>query len=200
MSIVVEQRLLRQSCRRHRPDQCRDQCGDGAADRGPRPRRHPHRQDGLADLPDPDQPRASRSIRHFVTSSAGDATTGYPTISANLTSVYTLASGWAKGFRFGGTVLAGWKRNFYYYYTAPAGPGVPRSLLMQPTLFRVDPIFGYSVKFRHITWDTQLNITNVFNRYKVVLLPSPTAGWGGVNNAVFDQQPRQYQWTNTISF
>jgi hypothetical protein len=33
-----------------------------------------------------------------------------------------------------------------------------------------------------------------------ILLPSPTAGCGGVNNAVFDQQPRQCLWTNTLGF
>jgi outer membrane receptor protein involved in Fe transport len=136
----------------------------------------------------------------FITSRAGDVTTGYPGLSFNLTSVYTVPAGAFKGFDFGGTVLTGWKRNFYYYYTAPAGPGVPRNLFRQPTLFRVDPIVGYSRKFRRITWSSQLNITNVFNHYKILILPSPTAGYGGVNNATFDQQPRIYQWTNTLSF
>ena len=65
---------------------------------------------------------------------------------------------------------------------------------------RFDLITGYEHRFHRVTFSTKLNVSNLFNRCKLVLLPNPTAGWAGPNDATFDQQPRVYRWTNTISF
>jgi len=136
----------------------------------------------------------------IVTTRAGDVTTGYPEWSTNFTSVYTLPAGWAKGFQFGGTLNLAWKRYSYYYYVTSYVPGTPRLLFDLPDLFRLDGILGYSRKFGRITWLSQVNITNVFNRYHVVILPNAITGYAGVDDATFDQQPRAYTWTNTFSF
>jgi len=67
----------------------------------------------------------------------------------------------------------------------------------------VNPIIGYQRKFGRFTWSTQLNITNLFNHYHIVFLPGPNTGYtanGTGINATFDQAPRYFTWTNTISF
>ena len=48
----------------------------------------------------------------------------------------------------------------------------------------------------------QLNVFNVFNHYHVLILPNFTTGWtaAAIKDATFDQQPRTWLWTNTISF
>lgn len=138
--------------------------------------------------------------REIVAVRSGEATTGFPRYSANFTSVYTISEGPAKGVRFGGTVGLGWKNTWYYYDPNGVSPVRPRIPLYKNTLVRFDPVLGYEHRFRRLTFSTQLNVTNLFNRYRVVLLPNPTAGWVGPNDATFDQQPRVYRWTNTISF
>lgn len=136
----------------------------------------------------------------IVTTTAGQVTTGYPEWAANFTSVYTLPSGWAKGFEFGGTLNLAWKRYAYYYYVSSYTPTTPRRLFDWPDMFRFDGILGYSRKFRRVTWLSQLNIANMFNRYHVVIMPNAITGYPGVDDATFDQQPRAYTWTNTFSF
>ena len=51
-------------------------------------------------------------------------------------------------------------------------------------------------------WSTQLNVANVFNRYKIELQPNATTGFNTLTgiNATFYQQPRAYIWTNSIKF
>lgn len=136
----------------------------------------------------------------IVTSVAGDSTTGYPQFSVNYTNSYTLPEGRFKGLRLGGTVSGAWRRASHYYYTAPSAPGVPRLLFNLPTLARFDAIVGYEKRFHRITYSTQVNINNLFNRYKVVIIPNATSGFGGLSNAIIDQSPRTYVWTNTFSF
>lgn len=43
-------------------------------------------------------------------------------------------------------------------------------------------------------------MANLFNRYRVIIIPNITDGWAGPLNVTFDQQPRSFQWTNTIAF
>ena len=134
------------------------------------------------------------------TSVAGDSTVGYPEFSLNFTNMYTLSSGPFEGLKFGGTAGLGWKRADYYYYTTTYAPGVPRVLFRLPILVRFDGILGYERKFRRVTWSTQLNVNNLFNRYQVVILPNSLSGYAGVDDAVFDQQPRLYSLSTTFSF
>ena len=131
---------------------------------------------------------------------SGEATTGFPKYSVNFTNVYTVGEGFAKGIRVGGTIGLGWKNTWYYYDPNGVSAVRPRIPLYKNTLARFDLIAGYENRFRRVTYSTQINVNNLFNRYRVALLPNPTAGWAGPNDATFDQQPRVYRWTNTISF
>ena len=136
----------------------------------------------------------------IVTSQSGDSTTGYPKIGMNVTSVYTLSSGWAKGLEVGGTAILGWGiRNFYYYPTGVT-PAAARSLFKMPTLSRFDLIVGYSRRFQRVTWRAQLNVTNLFDRYQRILVPDGSAGWAGPDQVAYTQSPRLFQLSNTISF
>ena len=135
------------------------------------------------------------------TSTAGDRTSGYPEFSFNFTNVYTFREGWLRGFRLGGSVLLGWRQASFYYF--PGGVAIEsgkQDLYAYPDQRRFDLITGYSRKFRRVTWSTQLNVSNLFNRYRVIIVPNITGGWLGPLNATLDQQPRSYQWTNTFSF
>ncbi len=77
-----------------------------------------------------------------------------------------------------------------------------RAPFYNPNSVTVDPILGYSHRFRRVTWQTQLNIGNVFNHYHVVIIPSQSTGFSTVANlsASFFGQPRSYVWTNTLKF
>ena len=136
------------------------------------------------------------------TTVAGEATVGYPELSANFTSVYTIPSGTFKGFKFGGTAADGWKYVSYYFYPEGIFPGAPREGFSQPSLTRFDLILGYERRFRRVTFSTQLNVNNVFNHYAVILLPIVSTGWTtpvGIN-ATYSQPPRMFLWTSTLSF
>lgn len=138
----------------------------------------------------------------IVAVQSGDATTGYPQYSLNLTSVYTFAEGWMKGIRVGGTVFGSWKVREYYYYPSGISPGAPRVLYSYPNEGQVNLIAGYEHKFRRTTWSTQLNVTNLFNHYAVEIIPNENTGFSSVTslNATFYGQPRACTWTNTFSF
>ena len=140
----------------------------------------------------------------IITAQAGDATTAYPEFSLNFTNVYTVGSGFLKGFSIGETTTLGWNyRNFYYYPTG-IGNGVTsrRELFKYPIQPQFGIIASYQHKWRNLMFTTQLNINNVFNKYHVVTLPNATNGWnaGAALNAVFDQQPRSFLWTNSVAF
>ena len=136
----------------------------------------------------------------IVTSRAGDRTNGNPEYSLNLTSVYTVPKGWLKGFRVGGSALLGWRNTAFYYYPAGVSISGGSELFSYPNQVRFDLIAGYTKRFRKITWSSQINVSNLFNRYRVIILPNSTTGWVGALNATFDQQPRSYLFSNTISF
>lgn len=131
---------------------------------------------------------------------AGDLTTGYPKYSISYTNLYSFSSGWEKGLRLGGTLGLSWQQRGHYYYPGGVGLDSTRTLFFRPDRRRFDLIAGYERKWGRYTWATQLNVTNLFNRYQVVILPSSVTGYAGVLNAVFSEQPRAYVWTNTIRF
>jgi len=142
----------------------------------------------------------------IVATRVGDKTTGYPEKSINLTNVYTFSETWLKGFRIGGTVSLGWKNRAFYYYSTPVTAGnaltLPRTLLYTPNTQQVNLIAGYSRKLGRFLWSTQLNVVNVFNRYEIRLVPNATTGYNTLSaiNATWYQQPRAYEWTNSIAF
>jgi hypothetical protein len=88
----------------------------------------------------------------------------------------------------------------YYYYPTGYTPIASRELFMRPPMAKFDAIAGYERRFKKVTWSTQINVTNVFNNYEVLIRPNNIAGLSGVNNAIWTAQPRAYAWTNTIKF
>jgi outer membrane receptor protein involved in Fe transport len=139
-------------------------------------------------------------VATIVTSRSGDRTTGYPEFSLNFTNMYTVSSGRLKGFRIGGTANFTWRLADYYYYPTGYSPVAEREIFMRPTLVKFDAIVGYERRFKKVTWSTQVNVTNLFDDYKVLIRPNNIAGFSGVNNALWNTQPRAYTWTNTIKF
>jgi hypothetical protein len=130
----------------------------------------------------------------------GGQTFGYPALAANFTNVYEFSSGWLKGFKLGGTVSAQGKYIVSYYY-----PGVATLNLQKfsyPTSARFDLITGYSHRFQRFTWSSQVNVSNLFNTYRVVLFPNVNSGYTvpSAIRANFYGQPRAYTWTNSIKF
>jgi len=141
-------------------------------------------------------------IGAIAVTQAGDATTGYPEFSVNLTSVYRVKTGWLKGFYYGGSSLSQWKLRQYYYYPAGFSLGADRGLDTWPVSTTLNGIFGYERKFGRFLWSTQINIANMFNHYHVVLTPDAINGYKNLNsiNATWTAQPRFYSWTNRIDF
>jgi outer membrane receptor protein involved in Fe transport len=138
-----------------------------------------------------------------VLATSGEPTVGHPLYRFVLTNTYDFRAGWLRGVTLGGTVrwdLA--KRT--YWYTEPTGPGTNvrklyREVAVNP---QVSPFLAYSRKFGRYLYRGQLNVNNLFNNYKVEIRPSGTLGYT-VENALFATfvgEPRQYVWTNTISF
>ena len=67
---------------------------------------------------------------------------------------------------------------------------------------QVSPFISYRRKFGRYGFRTQMNVNNIFNKYKVDLRPSSTTGFSAESEigATFVGEPRQYIWTNTVSF
>jgi hypothetical protein len=135
----------------------------------------------------------------------GNDTTGYPEFAANLTSVYTFDSGPLAGFEAGGTISASWENRQYYTFPlgiAAEGPYGNQVLFKLPTLTQFNLILGYSRKFGRFTFSTHLNVYNIFNHYAVITFPDTSTDFTSISNlkSNFDQQPRSYVLTNTISF
>jgi hypothetical protein len=90
----------------------------------------------------------------------------------------------------------------YYYYPSGISLAATPALFTMPTSGTVNLIAGYSRKFRRVTWDIQLNVSNLFNHYDIVILPNATTGYTSTAglNATFSNQPRAYTVTNTLKF
>ncbi len=139
-----------------------------------------------------------------VVARAGDLAAGNPEYATNLTSIYTLGSGWLRGVRLGGTFSKAWGVTSYRYYEGGAAGAKPRLTFRMPRPVRFDAIVGYERRIGRYNFSTQLNISNVFNRYDVVLLPNVTTGFSGARGsgigAAFTAEPRLYVWSATIGF
>jgi hypothetical protein len=59
---------------------------------------------------------------------------------------------------------------------------------------------SYTRKFRRLTWSTQLNVANLFDRYKV--LPQPYNGvlYGETRGRYYTAEPRSWAWRNDFRF
>lgn len=140
----------------------------------------------------------------IVASRAGDLAVGSPKYSMNFTSITTLGSGPLRGLRLGGTVAKAWRMTSYYYYENGVSANAQRVAFNLPRPLRIDGIAGYERKIGKYRLSLQLNISNLFNRYDVVLLPSATTGFNGARGtgigAVFNAEPRSYVWSATIGF
>lgn len=133
---------------------------------------------------------------------AGDATTGYPEYALNFTTAYTFEDGWLRGFTVGGSELASWKLREYYYYVNGVGIGTARAVETFPNIATTNAMVRYRRKFGRIGWSIQMNVSNVFNHYDVIITPDAVNGFRNLQNlnATWNAQPRMYTLTNTITF
>jgi hypothetical protein len=89
----------------------------------------------------------------------------------------------------------------YYYY--PDGVNVEnvRVMFKLPRQVQFGLILGYERRYQRWLFSTQLNIANLFNRYRVVVQPHATNAFtAGPNQAIFVQQPRAAVWSGGVSF
>ncbi len=143
----------------------------------------------------------------IVATRIGDKTTGYPEWSTNLTANYSFPNeSRLKGLSIGGTGVLAWHNRGYYYFATPLSSAnaltQKRTLFFTPDTRQLNLVVSYSRKFGRIEWSTQLNVTNVFDRYTIKVIPNATTGFNTLNNinATWYQQPRSYVWTNTLKF
>jgi hypothetical protein len=135
--------------------------------------------------------------------SAGDKTTGINEYSLNIQSAFTIAAGAWRGV---GLVLnaATYFRNRAYYtlYFPTATTGnlleATRALYRLPTATTLGVGFGYERKLWGRTWTTRLNLNNPLSDTRVWIAPSPTNG--AILNARLSTQPREFIWTNSVSW
>ncbi len=129
----------------------------------------------------------------------GNYTVGYPVYSTNTETDYTFSHGPLKGIGVGGTLNLAWYYRTFYFQT----PDRAEHLYSQPLLNpQVNVFFSYTHKFRWVTWTSQVNINNLFNRYVVSIYPNDGVGFGQATSvgATYYGEPRTYVWTNRFSF
>ncbi len=138
-----------------------------------------------------------------VLATSGEPTVGHPLYRLVFTNTFDLREGGLRGTSLG--VTTRWdlaKRT--YWYTEPNGTGgnirkLYREVAINP---QVSPFLAYTHKFGRYTYRGQINVNNLFNKYKIELRPSGSLGYT-VEDAMFATfvgEPRQYVWTNTINF
>ena len=139
--------------------------------------------------------------------SAGEKNTGINEYSFNFQNSYEFSEGGLKGLSIFFDARSTIKNRAYYtirFPTASTGnafQGV-RELYRMPD----NIVYGLGLSYKRklpgalggLTWSTQLNIRNLFDRSNVIVMPSNT-------NAVqlrarLDNQPRQFVWSNSIAF
>ncbi len=130
----------------------------------------------------------------------GDRNTGAPKYSLNLTNIYTFDDWKLKGLRMGGTVRLAWQSIYYYYYAEGVTPTARPIAHYKPHLATFDGIFGYERRFKRYTWSFQVNIYNMFNRYKIQMFPNAVSGWAGPNGANFSENPRTFTISTEFGF
>lgn len=137
---------------------------------------------------------------------AGDKNTGINEYSFNLQNSYSFDGGALKGLSVFFDVQSTVRNRAYYTITFPTGStntlqGV-RSLYRMPD----NVVCGLGLAYKRklpgalgrLTWSTQLNIRNLFDQSDVVIMPNVTNS--AQLRARLDNQPRQFIWSNSISF
>jgi hypothetical protein len=138
-----------------------------------------------------------------VLATSGEPTVGHPLYRFVLTNTYDCREGWLRGTTLGGTVRWDLAKRTYWYTEPTSTGGNTRHLYREVSINpQVSPFLAYTRKFGRYLYRGQLNVNNLFNRYQVEIRPSGTLGYT-VENALFATyvgEPRQYVWTNTVSF
>jgi hypothetical protein len=74
-------------------------------------------------------------------------------------------------------------------------------LFSWPTQAKFDAIFGYDWRVRgRYAIGVQLNVRNITNHYKVIILPNAVSGWAGPNGATFYGEPRTWEFSTSLGF
>lgn len=140
----------------------------------------------------------------LVLSQSGEPTIGHPLYRFVFTNTFDFTEGFLRGMTVGGTVR--WdidKRTYWYSEPNANGGGSVRKLYQETDVNpQVSPFLSYRRKIGRYAFRTQLNVNNIFNKYAVELRPDATTGFTNEANigATFVGEPRQYVWTNSISF
>jgi outer membrane receptor protein involved in Fe transport len=126
----------------------------------------------------------------------GDKNTGFNQYSFNLQSKYTFSSGRLKGLGVFGDVRTYFQNRAYYVFDSDTQT---RSLYRIPrtTIFNAGVHYSFRIRDRYV-WTTQLNVRNLFDDYKVVVMPEADDRESLL--ARLSAQPREWVWTNSISF
>ncbi|HVU33437.1 MAG TPA: TonB-dependent receptor plug domain-containing protein [Opitutaceae bacterium] len=135
----------------------------------------------------------------WLVARSGEKTVGYPVYSVNLTNAYEFSKGWLKGVGVVFALTNGWQYRTYYYNDVDGS----RKLYERPELgWQVNLNPYYTRKIGRFVWRTQLNISNLFNHYRVAFLPDDGLGYSRPQNVgvAWYGQPRSISWTNTIFF
>ncbi len=127
---------------------------------------------------------------------AGDKNTGFNEYSLNFQNNYTVSAGILKGLSLF-TDVRTYAQNRAYYVFDPVARSRSLYRLPRSTIFNAGLTYRHKITEKFL-WTTQLNIQNVFNHYKVWVLPD--APNRQTLLARLSAQPREFIWTNTISF
>lgn len=134
---------------------------------------------------------------------AGEPTIGHPLYRIVLTNTIDFREGWLRGTTIGGTLRWDIDKRAYWYTEPTSSGGFIRYLLKEANINpQMNPFISYRRKIGRYTFGTQLNVNNVFNKYKVEIRPASATGYTVENalTATFVGEPRQFVWTNTIGF
>ncbi len=134
---------------------------------------------------------------------AGEPTIGHPLYRFVWTNTYDFAEGWLRGVTVGGTVRWDIDKRTYWYTEPDGNGGNIRKLYKEVDVSpQVSTFLSYRRKIGRYGFRTQVNINNMFNKYKVDLRPASATGFTVEDaiGAMFIGEPRQYVWTNSVSF
>ena len=135
----------------------------------------------------------------YIAQKKGNYTVGYPVYATNIETNYTFSQGPIKGFGLGGTLGLAWYYRSFYFATKDRAQHLYSQPIMNP---QVNLFFSYTHKFRRVTFHTQLNIQNLFNRYVISISPNNGTGYAQMSNVngVMYGQPRNYVWSTKFDF
>lgn len=137
---------------------------------------------------------------------SGDKNTGINEYSFNFQNNYSFDSGVLKGLSLFFDVRSTIRNRAYYTISFPTGSNNTvqgtRSLYRMPDLVVCGLGISYKHslpgRLRHLTWSTQLNIKNLFDKSNAIVMPNPTNA--AQLRARLVAQPRLFVWSNNISF